>query len=132
MASDTARSPDSHEAIPYFLGGLILGAVAIAVSVVLNGIVIAVANWFVNNDICGVGLPQAAIISIGVIAVLVSVVVGAWMLRLRRWIGTKAEPDDEQWVRLIRRHFTIGAFLVYLPLTPGVWAFVLAAANCAG
>lgn len=132
MGTSTAQKPESHETLPYFLGGMVLGAVAIAICAVANGAVIAFANKLVGNDICGVGLPQVVIALLGAIAVAMSVAVGFWILRLRRWIGTKADPEDAQWIALIRRHFAIGAFLVYLPLTPAIWVVVLAASNCAG
>lgn len=132
MSTHAAPSPESHEVIPYFLGGVVLGAVAIAVCAVIDGAIIALANKLVANDICGVGLPQGVIALIGVLAVIVSIATGFWIMHLRRWIGTKSDPDDHQWVALIRRHFTIGAFVVYVPLTPAVWAVVLAASNCAG
>ena len=131
-ADSRAQKPDSHEAIPYFLGGVVLGAVAAVASAIVDGGIIAAANKFSGNEMCGAGFSTAVIALIGVAAVVVSIGMGIWLFRLRRWIGTKADPDDLQWVRTIRRHFTIGAFLAYLPLTPCIWLLALAAANCAG
>jgi hypothetical protein len=63
-----------------------------------------------------------------VFAVVVSLVMGWWLFRLRRWIAVRGDTQNLEMIRGKRRSFTLGAMLLYVPMTPVVWLLILSLA----
>lgn len=126
--SNASRPGRLDDLIPLFGGGFVLAAVAIIGCALMNALAFAFFEYFFGGEDTGT-LPVGAVIGAGVLAVLVSVFVGRWLFRLRRWIGNKSDPDELDMVQRKQRAFTIGAMCVYLPLTPVLWVLFVAIAN---
>jgi hypothetical protein len=117
-----------HDPLPHFLGGAILGTFAIAFCFVTDGVALAAYRYFARDTSSPQAWPTGVVIGFGVFAILVSLVMGRWLFGLRRWIGLDHDPEDTETIRRKRRSFTRGAAVSYVPLTPLVWAVVLAIA----
>ncbi|MBJ7355005.1 MAG: hypothetical protein JHC98_09280 [Thermoleophilaceae bacterium] len=125
LASNPARLDDL---LPLFGGGVALAGVAIIVCALINGFAIAIYGSISGTE-DGSTWPMGIVIAAGIFAVVVSVLVGRWILNLRRWIGNKGDPTDLENIRRKRRSFMIGAMCLYLPVTPLLWVAVVAIAN---
>jgi hypothetical protein len=125
-----AKTSRLDDLIPLFGGGFVLAAVAIFGCAIINALAFAFFEYFFGGEDTGT-LPPVAVIGAGVFAIIVSVVVGRWLFNLRRWIGKKGDPADDDIVHRKQRSFTIGAMGLYLPLSPAVWVLFVAIANSA-
>ncbi|MBJ7458330.1 MAG: hypothetical protein JHD02_04000 [Thermoleophilaceae bacterium] len=126
-ATSTARLDDL---IPLFGGGIVLAGVAILFCALINAMAFAIFDYVFGSD-TPASWPSAVVVGFGVLAVVVSLVVGRWLLNLRRWIGQKSDPADLEIVRRKRRSFTVGALCLYLPVSPLLWLLFVALANSA-
>jgi hypothetical protein len=122
------RNSDTFDMIPFLLGGVLLGAVAIMVCALVNGMMIAIFEQIAVGDE-GRPWPVGFVIAAGVFAVLLSLLIGRWVFGLRRWIGTNGDPADLDTIRRKRRSFTIGSMTMYSVITPFIWVMVVAIAN---
>lgn len=120
--------PTLDDLILLFGGGFALAGVAVMACALIDAMAFATYDYFFTGDDPG-SWPPAAVVGAGIFAVLVSVLVGRWMFNLRRWIGQKSDSRDSEMVRRKRRSFTIGAMCLYLPVSPFLWVFIVAAAN---
>jgi hypothetical protein len=136
-AAPTSHSPSGeghlttrvHDPLPHFLGGAILGTFAIAFCFVTDGVALATYKYVATDSSSPEAWPTGAVIGFGVFAVIISVLMGRWLFGLRRWIGLDHDPEDTETIRHKRRSFVRGACFSYLPLTPFVWAAVVAIAG---
>jgi hypothetical protein len=92
-------------------------------------VALATYQYFARDGSSPESWPTGVVIGFGVLAVIVSVLMGRWLFGLRRWIGLDHDPEDTETIRRKRRSFTRGAAFSYVPLTPLVWAVVLAIAG---
>jgi hypothetical protein len=120
------REPTLGDLLPLFGGGIVLAGLAIAVSASIDAIAIAFYEYFLGVDVGS--WPGTAVAGFGVFAVVVSVVLGWWLFRLRRWIGTSGDTQNLEMIRGKRRSFTLGAMILYVPLTPVVWVLIVSIA----
>jgi hypothetical protein len=123
-----SKPPRLDDLIPLFGGGFVLAGVAIIGCALINAMVFAFVEYFFGGEDTGT-LPIGVVIGAGVVAVVVSVIVGRWLFNLRRWIGKKGDPDELDIVRRKQRAFAIGAMCLYLPVTPILWVLFVAIAN---
>lgn len=116
----------------WFASGAVLGVVMLVIDAMIDGAAIAVTQKILARDVCADGFTNATVVAMLVIAVLSSVLVGAWMFSIGRWVGYRPAPGEEAWSKLIRARFTWGSFGLFVVGTPFKWLFVLLAANCGG
>lgn len=131
--STASRPARLDDLIPLFGGGFALAGVAIIGCALIDALGFAIFNSLYSSD-TPASWPAAVVVGFGVFAVLVSLLVGRWMINLRRWVGQKGEAadmEDMEMIRRKRRSFTIGALCLYVPVSPLLWVFFIALANSA-
>lgn len=122
------HSGEQPDFFPYSAGGFVLGVVTTILAITIDLTVLVTAQWSSGTGY-GTGWPQAAVVSFGIFSVVVAVVMGRWLFRLRRWIGSTDDPADRATVLGKRRHFAVGAMMIYAPLAPVVCVLMVAFAN---
>ena len=122
----------SAAGIVYAVSGFVLGCVALAMVAVGYGGLVAITQKLLIVDVCGDGFPRAVIAVLLVLGLALSVAGGAWLLRLRKFVAPRNEPDQIEHSQHIRKCFTYGSMIVYVALTPGMWMLMYASANCTG
>lgn len=120
------RPPTLDDLLPLFGGGIVLAGVAIAASASIDAIGIGFYEYFIGEEASS--WSATAVAGFGVFAVVVSLVLGWWLFRLRRWIAVRGDTQNVEMIRGKRRSFTLGAMLVYVPLTPVVWLLIVSLA----
>jgi hypothetical protein len=121
-----ARRPTLEDLLPLFGGGFALAGAAIVACGLINVIGIAVYAYFVGEDPSS--WPGDVVVAFGVFSVLVSLLIGRWLFRLRRWIAVRGDTQNLEMIRAKRRSFTIGAMILYVPLTPVIWLLIVSLA----
>lgn len=112
------------DTIPFLVGGWVLGVLTVVVCSLLDALVMGMIQWLV----IGPGnrfWPLEAVIALGIASVILSLLLGVWLFRLRRWVGTKTDPADFHNAQRKRRHFTIGSMCGYVMLTPAIWVLMV-------
>lgn len=120
------REPALDDLLPFFGGGIVLAGLAVVACASIDAIAIAFYQYFIGLD--PHSWPGSVVAAYGAFAVMVSLLLGWWLFRLRRWIGTSGDTRNVQMIRAKRRSFTIGAILLYVPLTPVVWTLIVSIA----
>lgn len=120
------REPAMDDLLPLFGGGVALAGLAIAASASIDAIGIGFYEYFFGED--ANSWPTGAVLAFGVFAVVVSLVLGWWLFRLRRWIATRGDTQNQAMISGKRRSFTLGAMIIYVPLTPVVWILIVSLA----
>lgn len=126
--SNASRPARLDDLIPLFGGGFALAGVAIIACALINTLAFALVEYVFGGEDTGT-LPIGAVIGAGILAIVVSVIVGRWLFNLRRWIGKKNDSDENDVIGRKQRAFTIGAMSLYLPLSPVLWVLFVAIAN---
>jgi hypothetical protein len=121
-----AREPTLEDLLPLFGGGIALAGVAIVMCALINAIAIGFYQYFIGLE--PGSWPDSAVAAFGVFSVLISLLVGFWLIRLRRWVATRGDTQNLVMVSSKRRSFTIGAMVLYVPLTPVVWLLIVSLA----
>ena len=120
------RQPTLDDLLPFFGGGIALAGVAIVACASIDAVAIGFYQYFIGLD--PGSWPGTAVAAYGVFSVVVSLVMGWWLIRLRRWIATRGDTQNLEMIRSKRRSFTIGAMILYVPLTPVVWVLIVSIA----
>ncbi|MBJ7355004.1 MAG: hypothetical protein JHC98_09275 [Thermoleophilaceae bacterium] len=120
------REPTLDDLLPLLGGGVALAGVAIVACAMIDAIAIGFYAYFIGED--PDSWPGSAVAAFGVFAVAVSLLMGWWLFRLRRWIATRGDTQNLEMIRAKRRSFTIGAMTLYVPLTPVVWVLIVSLA----
>lgn len=126
------RGDDSRhfaELMTYAISGMVLGAGTLLFCALVGAFLLAIAQNATGVTDSGAAMDGWIPVATAVIAVLLSTAFGIWMYRLRRRIGNSEDASHAQLVRRRRRYFTFGAMLVYVPLSPALWLFFVAAVN---
>lgn len=120
------RPPTLDDLLPLFGGGIVLAGLAIAASASIDAVGIGFYEYFLGEEASS--WPATAVAGFGIFAVVVSLVMGWWLFRLRRWIATRGDSQNEEMIRGKRRSFTLGAMILYVPMTPVVWLLIVSLA----
>ncbi len=124
------KRADWSDRYPYLGGGFVLGVVTIGLCLTIDLTVLLILQQSSGSGAgAGVAWPQWAVAAFGVFALVVSLAMGRWLYRLRRWVGTKDDPESHQTILSKRRGFATGAMLSYVPLSPVVCVLMIAMAN---
>lgn len=123
---DHQKEPALDDLLPLFGGGIALAGVAIVICALINAIAIGFYQYFIGLD--PDSWPDSAVVGFGVFSVLVSILMGFWLFRLRRWVATRGDTQNLQMIRSKRRSFTLGAMILYVPMTPVVWLLIVSLA----
>lgn len=136
MSAFVAESPrrgkgssDLPELLTFAWSGMILGAAALMFYALAGALLMAFVQNLTGVTDSGEALPKGGPEISGVVAVLLSIVIGVWLYRQRLSIGKQDDPRHAELVQRRRRYFTVGAMLVYVPLSPALWLFFVAVAN---
>lgn len=103
-----------------------LAGLAIAASASIDAVAIGFYEYFLGEE--ANSWPATAVAVFGVFAVAVSLIMGWWLFRLRRWIAVRGDTQNSEMIRGKRRSFTLGAMILYVPLTPVVWLLIVSLA----
>ncbi len=129
-AQAESSKPGWSDRYPYLGGGFVLGVVTIGLCLAIDLTVLLILQQSTGSGTgAGVAWPQWAVAAFGLFALVVSISMGRWLFRLRRWVGTKDDPESHQTIVSKRRSFTGGAMLSYVPLSPVVCVLMIAMAN---
>lgn len=120
------RQPTLDDLLPLFGGGVALAGLAIAASASIDAVAIGFYEYFIGVEASS--WPGTAVAGFGVFAVVVSLVMGWWLFRLRRWVAARGDSQNLEMIRGKRRSFTLGAMILYVPLTPVVWLLIVSLA----
>lgn len=123
---DDQRQPTLDDLFPLFGGGIALGGLAIAATASIDVLAIGIYGYFIGAD--PGSWPGTAVAVFGVFAAVASLLMGWWLVRLRRWIGVRGDTQNSAMIAGKRRSFTLGAMIVYLPMTPVVWLLIVSIA----
>lgn len=116
------------EFMPLAMGAWVLGVVVAGLMLVCC-LIVLVAAQNITGGPTGAGWPDWGLALTGVASLLFAVFVGVWLFRLRRWIGIKGDPEDQQTIRRKRRFFVGGSMASYVPLVPCICLLLVALAN---
>jgi hypothetical protein len=120
------RQPTLDDLLPLLGSGSALAGVAIALCATIDALGIALYEYFLGEEASS--WPATSVAAFGAFAVMVSLLAGWWLFRLRRWIATRGDTQNLEMIRSKRRSFTIGAMLLYVPLTPLIWILIVSIA----
>lgn len=131
VATDSSGSESSWDAtdlIPFSVGGSMLGAAVAVFSFCISGAILIAAQSISGVKEHSVSWPAWAVVAIGVVAIIVSVLVGLWLYSLRRGIGLNCDPSERAVATRKRRHFAVGSLAMYCVLQPFIWVVMVAVA----
>lgn len=120
---------DGYDRLSFVAAGAALGCFAFVASAFVDGAFLAAVRYFSNSGYSDTEWPPWAVFATGLLAIVVSLVVGRWLYGLRRWIGLKGDPADSETIERKRHFFVVGAMGAYLVLTPFVWIMMVAVAS---
>lgn len=125
----TDRTSDARDLTPLVMSGILLAMFAVAVSIVIDLVILVAALAITGVSETGNPWPDWAIATTGVVAVMVSVLVGRWLYGLRRSIGSEGDPMDHDTMMRKRHAFAVSAMTLFVLLSPCVWLLMVAFAN---
>jgi hypothetical protein len=120
------REPTLDDLLPLFGGGVAIAGLAVTMCAAIDALGIGFYGYFLGED--PGSWSGGAVALFGVFAVMVSLLVGWWLFRLRRWIATRGDTQNLEMIRGKRRSFTLGVMILYVPLTPVVWVLIVSIA----
>ncbi len=124
------RSERFTDGVLFFAFGAMFAVVALLLNMAIDGMAIALTQRILNRNVCLDGFGDTTIVAMLGVAIVTSLLVGAWLYHFRFAVGASTEPESNERSKLIRRRFTWGSTGLFILATPPMWLFMLGMAYC--
>lgn len=128
------RPRDEVRAAKWFWSsvGFIVGVLFLISTLMIDSFVIAALEHALQRSACQDGFDTTTVTGIIVTSVVVSVVVGAWAFRFRKFVGVSDSLETKPLSEVMRRSFTRAMMGTYIACMLPSWILVATMAFCGG
>lgn len=128
--SNAGRSERLTDGVLFFVLGGMFAVIALLMTMAIDVVAIGVTQRILNRYVCLDGFGDTTIVAMLGVAIIASLLVGAWLYHFRFAVGASTEPESNERSALIRRRFAWGSMSLFVLATPPIWLLMLGMAYC--